>query len=295
MDSIILTTVIMLGVLAATLAIVLYVIAQKFKVVEDARIGETESTLPGANCGGCGYTGCRAFAEALVKADDISNMFCPVGGNAIMSKVAEVLGKTVEVKESLVAVVRCSGSCENRQRVNEFDGAISCSVMAATYSGDTDCSFGCFGKGDCVSVCNFDAISINKETLLPEVDENKCTACGACVKACPKFIIELRKKGIKSRRIYVSCVNKDKGAVARKACKTACIGCAICRKNCEFDAITIENFLAYIDADKCRLCRKCVDVCPQKSILELNFPPRKPKVEVQEVKTETANTEVIAN
>jgi ferredoxin len=123
--------------------------------------------------------------------------------------------------------------------------------------------------------------------LLPEVDEDKCTACGACAKACPKLIIELRKKGPKNRRIFVSCVNKDKGAVAKKSCKVACIGCAICRKNCEFDAITIENFLAYIDPNKCRLCRKCVDVCPQSSILEMNFPPKKPKVEKTETAAET--------
>ncbi|MDR2127047.1 MAG: Fe-S cluster domain-containing protein [Prevotellaceae bacterium] len=295
MDSTILITVIMLGVLAATLAVVLYIVAQKFKVVEDERIGETENILPGANCGGCGYTGCHAFAEALVNADDIAAMFCPVGGNATMVKIAEYLNKKVETKDSAIAVVRCAGSCENRSRVNEFDGAVSCAVMAATYSGDTDCSYGCLGRGDCVSVCNFGAIYINGETMLPEVDEDKCTACGACVKACPKLIIELRKKGTKSRRIYVSCVNKDKGAVARKACKTACIGCAACRKACGFESILIENFLAYIDPNKCRLCRKCVEVCPTGSIVELNFPPRKPKVEIQEQKTNNLNSENATN
>ncbi|MDR0420925.1 MAG: Fe-S cluster domain-containing protein [Prevotellaceae bacterium] len=295
MDSTILTAVIMLGVLAVVLAAVLYIVAQKFKVVEDERIDGTESILPGANCGGCGYTGCRAFAETLVKTDDISGMFCPVGGNAIMTKIAEYLNKTIESKDSETAVVRCAGSCENRQRINEFDGATSCAVMAATYSGDTDCPYGCLGKGDCVSVCNFGAIYINSTTMLPEVDEDKCTACGSCVKACPKLIIELRKKGPKSRRIYVSCINKDKGAVARKACKVACIGCAACRKACTFESIIIENFLAYIDPNKCRLCRKCVEVCPTGSITELNFPPRKPKIEVQEQKQDNVNSETITN
>jgi Na+-translocating ferredoxin:NAD+ oxidoreductase RNF subunit RnfB len=38
----------------------------------------------------------------------------------------------------------------------------------------------------------------NPETQLPEVIDDKCTACGACVTACPKGIIELRKR---TRRI----------------------------------------------------------------------------------------------
>jgi ferredoxin len=120
---------------------------------------------------------------------------------------------------------------------------------------------------------------MNPATGLPEVDDEKCTSCGKCVKACPRNIIELRKKGPKSRRIVVMCVNKDKGAVARKACSNACIGCSKCQKVCEFDAITIENNLAYIDYTKCRLCRKCEDQCPTGAIHAVNFPPRKPKAE----------------
>lgn len=120
---------------------------------------------------------------------------------------------------------------------------------------------------------------MNPETGLPEVDETKCTACGACAKACPRNIIEIRPQGKKSRRVYVQCVNKDKGAVARKACTAACIGCGKCVKVCAFEAITLENNLAYIDPNKCKSCRKCEEACPQNAIIALNFPPRKPKAE----------------
>ena len=130
-----------------------------------------------------------------------------------------------------------------------------------------------------MAACQFDAIHMNPETGLPEVDEEKCTACGACAKACPKSIIEIRPQGKKSRRIYVQCVNKDKGAVARKACTVACIGCGKCVKVCPFEAITLENNLAYIDPNKCKSCRKCEEACPQNTIIALNFPPRKPKAD----------------
>ncbi|MDR0385658.1 MAG: RnfABCDGE type electron transport complex subunit B [Prevotellaceae bacterium] len=268
-------TVVILSSFGVVLAVILYFVAQKFKVFEDPRIDGVVEILPGANCGGCGYAGCRAFAEALVKNDDISAMLCPVGGNSVMTMAAERLGKTAVMKDPLVAAVRCAGSCKMRPKTNLFEGAKSCVVMSTTYSGDTGCSFGCLGQGDCAVSCNFDAIRINPETLLPEVDDEKCTACGSCVKACPKFIIELRKKGPKNRRIFVACANKEKGGVARKSCGSACTGCTKCQKVCNFEAITIADNLAYIDHAKCRLCRKCVTECPTNVIRELNFPPKK--------------------
>lgn len=283
--SVLLTAVATLGFIGAGSAAILYFVGQKFKVEEDPRIQEVQDILPAANCGGCGFPGCAAFAGACVKADELEGLFCPVGGQDTMGKVASILGKTVAASAKKIAVVRCSGTCEQRPRLNLYDGASNCTIAAALYGGDTGCSFGCLGLGDCVDSCAFDAIHINPETMLPEVVEDMCTACGACVKACPKSIIELRKQGPKSRRIFVSCVNKDKGGIAKKACNVACIGCSKCQQACPFEAITIENNLAYINDDKCRLCRKCVTVCPTNAIWELNFPPKKeapqaPKEEV---------------
>ena len=269
----ILIAIISLGVIGIIGALLLYWASKKFEVHEDPRIGQ--SVLPGANCGGCGYPGCAGFAGACVKADSLEGMLCPVGGAPVMAKIATILGKEAAAAEPKVAVVRCNGTCQARPKTNKYDGVKSCAIASALYGGETGCTFGCLGYGDCVKACNFDAIHINPETGLPEVDEDKCTACGACAKACPKNVIELRKKGPKSRRIFVSCVNKDKGAVARKACANACIGCGKCAKECPFEAITVENNVAYIDYTKCRMCRKCVAVCPTGAIHELNFPPRK--------------------
>ena len=113
--------------------------------------------------------------------------------------------------------------------------------------------------------------------------ERKCTGCGACVKACPKGVIELRKNNFKNRKVYVSCVNKDKGALCRKYCKVSCIGCGKCAKVCPFNAITVLDNLAYIDFSLCRMCRKCVAECPTGAIKEVNFPPMR---KVEESQTE---------
>ena len=270
-------TIVILAGLGLVLSLVLYFIAKKFKVDEDPRIDEVEKVMPGANCGGCGFAGCRAFADAAVKAGNLDKNFCPVGGNDTMKKVAAILGYEMKEKAPQVAVVRCNGTCENRPRTNVYDGVASCKVKAALYSGDTGCPFGCLGCGDCVNACQFGALSMDPATGLPVVDESKCTACGACAKACPKGIIELRNKGPRSMRVFVSCVNKDKGGIARKACTAACIGCGKCAKVCAHEAITVENNVAYIDFTKCKLCKKCVAECPTGAIHAVNFPVLKPK------------------
>ena len=290
-------TVVTLSALGALAALILYFVAQKFKVEEDPRIDEVEKMLPGANCGGCGFAGCRGLATALVQNDDISALYCSAAGAETMKKIATYLGKVAPEKEPQVAVVRCGGTCAKRPRTNRFDGAQSCAVVASLYVGETACSYGCLGMGDCVAACAFGAIKKNAETGIVEVDADKCTACGACVKACPKGVIELRKKWPKNRGVYVSCVNHDKGAAVMKACKAGCIGCSKCAKACPFEAIKVEGNLAYIDPAKCKLCRKCVAECPTGAIVAVNFPPApvkpaepKPAApKAEEVKVEVKN------
>ncbi|OFY82154.1 MAG: ferredoxin [Bacteroidetes bacterium RBG_19FT_COMBO_42_7] len=286
MSSTILITITSLSVLAFVSAVILYVVAQKFKVFEDPRIDEVQALLPAANCGGCGFAGCRNMAEALVKADSFEGLNCPVGGASVMAEAARILGKVAPVVDPTVAVLLCNGSPEFRPRTSQYDGASDCRISHSLYLGETDCSYGCMGRGDCERACAFDALHMDTATGLPVINDDKCVSCGACVKACPRHLIELRKKAKKDRKIYVACSNCDKGGPARKACNVACIGCSKCYKVCEFDAITIKDNLAYIDAKKCTFCRKCPTECPTNAIIELNFPPRKPKIEVQ---AETVN------
>ena len=277
MSNVVLYTIITLGTIGAASAIILYFVAQKFKVFEDPRIDLVEQALPLANCGGCGFAGCRNFAEALVKSQNFDGLYCPVGGNETMKSTAAILGRAAIEKEPTVAVIRCNGTPQYRPRTNRYDGAKTCTIAHTLYIGESGCPHGCLGYGECVDACDFEAIHMNPATGLPEVMDEKCTACGACVKACPRKIIELRKKNPKDRKIFVSCINMEKGAVARKNCEVACIGCGKCVKVCPYEAITMENNLAYIDPVKCRLCRKCVIECPTHAILEIGFPPRKEK------------------
>lgn len=272
-------TIATLSAIGTSAAVVLYFVSQKFHVYEDPRIDEAEAALPAANCGGCGFAGCRAFAEACVKATSLDDLNCPVGGNETMTKVAEILGLESVKKDSRIAFIRCNGTCDHRPKTSSYDGASTCAISASVYGGDTDCQWGCLGYGDCFDVCEFDAIELRSDLGVPKIIDDKCVACGACVEACPKSLIELRKQNPRNRKVVVACMNQDKGGVARKACDVACIGCTKCEKECKFDAITIKNNLAFIDSDKCKLCRKCVPVCPTGSIIEENFPPRKVKVE----------------
>ncbi|MBQ0081049.1 MAG: RnfABCDGE type electron transport complex subunit B [Alistipes sp.] len=277
--SILIYTVLTLSLIGVVAAAVLYGVSKKFHVEEDERIDSVATMLPGANCGGCGFAGCRAMAEALVKEEDISGLFCPVGGNACMSAIASLLGKTPAKKDPQVATLKCGGTCDKRPKTTVYDGAHSCAIQASLYTGESTCPDGCIGEGDCVKVCQYGALSINPQTGLAQVDAEKCTACGACVKACPRHVLELRKRWPKNKAVYVGCSSRQKGPLTIRACKAGCIGCGKCAKVCQFEAITIENNLAYIDSTKCRLCRKCYNECPTKAIKLIGLEPLAVKTE----------------
>lgn len=272
---VILIAVIALAVLGFVLALLLFVVSKRFAVKEDPRIGQVLEVLPGANCGGCGFPGCGGMAAACVKAADagsLEGLNCPVGGTECMQQVAGILGMEVAAAAPKLAIVRCNGTCEKRPHVLSYDGVMSCRVANSTCMGETLCSYGCLGCGDCVAACQFDALHMNPETGLPEVDAEKCTACGACQKACPRGIMEVRNvSGATKDAFVVTCMNMDKGADAMKICASSCIACKKCQNACGSDAVHVGNNVAYINPEACVLCGACYEACPRGAIASVSI------------------------
>lgn len=254
---------IVLGVIGVIAAVILFLAAKKFYVYEDPKIGEIEAVLPGANCGGCGYSGCHAFAAACAEAKSLDNLYCTAGGSEVMDIVAYITGLTAAPAVRKKAIVRCSASCDRRAHVNHYDGVTSCAIENSLYQGESDCVYGCLGCGDCVKACPFDALHIDNPGDMPRVDLEKCVACGKCVEACPRNVIALSDYSEDRPLVYVACMNHDKGPVAMKECSVACIGCGLCMKKCPEQAITVTRFLAEIDSAKCTGCLTCAEVCPR--------------------------------
>ncbi len=269
------TSIAVLGGIGAIGALALNRVAKKFHVEEDQRISQVEECLPGANCGGCGQNGCHDFAVKCVEAGSLDQLFCPVGGQACMAKVAGILGVGASGNEPKLATLRCAGTPLTKTHLNvRYSGPKNCSVMNLT-AGDYLCLSSCLGCGDCARECQFGAITIDQQTHLPLIDAEKCSGCGRCAITCPRGVIEMRDRGVRGRRVWVACGNCLKGAQARKQCATACLGCGLCAKACHFDAIIIENNLARIDAAKCKACGKCADACPTHAIHKTGFPAKK--------------------
>ena len=246
-----------IGLLGGALLAVVSTLCDKGDNNEKAAL--VREALPGANCGACGFAGCDAYAEAIANGTAEANL-CAPGGKETAEKLSKILGIEV-VSEEKVAMVSCNGCSSNVDTRFNYVGIKSCVAAASVLGGPSACEYGCIGFGDCVSACSFNAISVTDG--LAKVDGNLCGGCGSCATVCPKEVIKIVPK-LKSAKLL--CNNHQKGATAKKVCKTACIGCGLCAKKCENGAITVENFLAQIDPTKCNACGKCVDACPQKII-----------------------------
>lgn len=220
------------------------------------------SLLPGANCGACGKAGCTAFAEALKKGE-VMPASCAVSNEAARKSIAELLGITHDTKVKTVATVLCNGGSRAKDKY-AYKGIASCKAASLIFGGHKACSFGCLGLGDCVEACPFEAIRMDRDAL-PVVDPGKCTACGRCVKACPKNLYLLLPLDC---NYYVKCSSKDPGGATAKVCKSGCIACLKCEKACPAGAAKVELNLSRIDPEKCRNIGKCFEVCPTKVIVK---------------------------
>jgi Na+-translocating ferredoxin:NAD+ oxidoreductase RNF subunit RnfB len=235
--------------------------SQKFAVKRDPKVEAVYDALPLANCGGCGYPGCMQFAQAVVNGDAPATG-CPVGGEETAEKIGDALGLEIEAGERYVARVKCKGDKEKCTTKYEYSGLDSCISANMLESGPKACAFGCLGNGDCVDVCQFDAIHVN-DLGIAVVDSEKCTACGACIDICPKDLISLVPI---TQHVIVDCINEERGGHVKKNCDVACIACGICERSCPFDAIHVENNIASIDYEKCTQCMVCFEKCPTNAI-----------------------------
>lgn len=260
-----------MGGLGAAFGIGLSIASKKFAVEVDPRVAQIIEALPGVNCGACGLAGCAAFAEAVV-AEKVPVTGCLAGGKDVAEKVADVMGAIAEADhESKVAILKCAGTSNRCSLKCIYEGIESCSGAALIGSGPKSCFYGCLMHGDCIESCKFDALSFG-DNGLPEVDLEKCVACGACVKACPKGLFELVPK---KSLVHVLCNSKAPGKDVRKVCKVGCIACRICEKNCPYDAIHVVENIAVIDYEKCTNCGTCAEKCPRKIIEDRTPEPGK--------------------
>jgi Na+-translocating ferredoxin:NAD+ oxidoreductase RNF subunit RnfB len=257
----ILLAMVIIGVIGCVIGILLCFASKAFYVEVDEKEAAVLEELPGNNCGGCGYPGCSGLAAAIAKGQAPVGQ-CPVGGPPVAARIAAIMGVDAGESVRMRAYVRCAGDCDKAKSVYKYTGVNDC-VAAANVpgGGPKACNYGCMGFGSCVASCQFDAIHIVDGIAV--VDKDACKACGKCVDACPKHLIELIPYEAQEA---VSCRNTDKGKDVMAVCDVGCIACHLCEKNCPSDAVHVEGNIAYIDQEKCTHCGTCVEKCPKKII-----------------------------
>lgn len=260
----IITATVVVGAVGIFVGLFLGIAGIRFKVKVDEKEEAVLAALPGNNCGGCGFAGCSGLASAIAKGEAPVNA-CPVGGEPVGKKIAEIMGVEAESSVKKVAFVACQGDCDKAKKDYDYYGIEDCRMMSfVPGGGPKSCNSGCLGFGTCTKVCPFDAIHVVNGVAV--VDRDACKACGKCIEVCPKKLISLVPYDAK---LAVACSSADKGPVTMKACEVGCIGCGICVKNCPVQAVTVADFHASIDQEKCTGCGICADKCPKKAIVKL--------------------------
>ena len=261
MAGIIIATVVV-AMVGIVIGVALVYTGRKFAVEVDEREVAVREALPGNNCGACGFAGCDALAAAIAKGEAPANG-CPVGGQPVADAIAKVMGVEAGAAAKKVAFVRCDGNCDHTSQNANYIGIRDCVSAQTSGINMWPCDYGCTGLGSCTKVCPENAIHVIDGVAV--VDPEACVGCGLCVKTCPKKLIELVPY---EQKVFVRCMNKDRGPAVKKACSIGCIGCRICTKQCQDDAIHVDDNLAHIDYSKCTNCGKCAAKCPQKTILD---------------------------
>jgi electron transport complex protein RnfB len=234
--------------LASVLAIVLAIANSKLKVFEDPRVDRVTDMLPGNNCGACGLPGCRAFAEKAV-AGLIQPGRCTPSGAETARAIADYLGVDAGDTEKRVARLLCAGGTNVAIQMSDYEGYPSCRSAAAVGGGGKGCRYGCLGFGDCMDVCTFDAITMGA-TGLPIVDFDKCTACGDCVRICPKDLFEILPE---SQRLLVQCKSELEGDQVLELCKVGCTACGKCVADASAGLLKMKKNLPVLNPELLRL------------------------------------------
>jgi Na+-translocating ferredoxin:NAD+ oxidoreductase RNF subunit RnfB len=261
----ILQSVLILGGIGLTFALLIAVANRVFKVWEDPRVDAVAAMLPNANCGACGLPGCRAFAEQAVEgAIDVAK--CNVMDAAGVAAVASYLGVAAGAVDKKVARLRCAGGTDVAVQRAEYRGLGGCAAAAAVGGGGKGCTWGCLGLADCEVSCDFDAIHMN-DVGLPVVDIDKCTACGDCVDACPRDLFTLMPV---SQHLFVQCRNLVAGDDVLEQCRVACTACGRCVQDGAPGLISVATGVAVIDYSHIQLeDRRAIARCPTDSIIWL--------------------------
>ena len=238
----ILAAVAILGGVGLVFAILIALANRKLKVWEDPRIDVVTGMLPGANCGACGMPGCRAFAEKVVKGES-KPAGCNVATADVRSDIAGYLGVDAGTAVKTVARLMCAGGTYVSELQADYRGYATCAAASAVAGGGKGCSWGCLGLADCVRSCNFDAMWM-REDGLPGIDIEKCTACGDCVRACPKDLLEIHPL---DHRLLVQCKSLIAGDGVLENCKAACTACGKCVLDAAPDLISVASGVAVVD------------------------------------------------
>lgn len=248
-------------VLTAILASVLVVASRLFHVAVDPRIARVERLLPHTNCGACGYPGCRAFADALVGGEAFPAQ-CSVSTPEAHQRIAVCLGVDVGEREKMVARLACAGGNNVARDRAHYRGLPTCAAASLVAGGGKACFWGCLGLGDCCHVCDFDAIHMNAHDL-PVVDEDRCTACGDCVTACPKDLFSLHPA---SHRLWVACSSLAQGDELLEQCEVACTGCARCAMESS-GPVQMVGHLPVVHYDQGPVTAQPTEQCPTGAIV----------------------------